>query len=59
MCTPFVSVTFTFLRFGILFSMDAKSPPVCSSCQAPARNIGTLIFEIQFIGERSSMIVAS
>ena len=35
--------------------MEAKSPPVCSSCHAPASSIGTWIFGTQLIGERSSI----
>jgi hypothetical protein len=54
-CTPFVSVILMSRRFGTRWSIDAKSPPVCSSCQAPARNIGTSMSRTQLMGERWSM----
>jgi hypothetical protein len=50
-----VTLIFTSRRFGSRFSMEAKSPPVCSSCHAPARRVGTSIFDTQLIGERSSI----
>jgi hypothetical protein len=54
-CTPFWAVIFTSSRLGKRKSIDAKSPPVCSSCQAHARNVGTSMLRTQLIGERWSM----
>jgi len=48
-------VIFTSRRVGRRDSIDAKSPPVCSSCQALARNTGTSIFATQLIGDRAAI----